>query len=156
MTAPALTELAAGQEVVTFRLQEMDFCIGIGFVREIRGWTPVTVLPRAQGFVTGVINLRGMVVAVVDLAARLGLGATIPGPRHVVIITAAGGRVTGLLADTVSDILTLDSGMVKPLPDQVANGAREFMSGIATLQDGRMLRMLDLTHVLPVAAGGPG
>lgn len=150
---PDAPEQAAPREVVSFRVQEMDFCVGITSVREIRGWTPATVLPQAQGFVTGVINLRGTVVAVIDLARRLGLGTTSPGPRHVILIVALNGRLTGLLADTVSDIMTLDAETIRPLPAQLADRARDFMSGIATLPDGRMLRMLDLAHVLPANIG---
>ncbi len=153
VAAVASDPQAALHEVVSFRVQDMDFCVGISFVREIRGWSPTTVLPQTQGFVTGVINLRGTVVAVIDLAARLGLGATQPGARHVILIVALDGRLTGLLADTVSDIMALDPGSIRPLPGQVADRAREFMTGIATLPDGRMLRMLDLAHVLPPEIG---
>lgn len=150
----AADPLAARHEVVSFRVNDMDFCVGIGFVREIRGWTPATVLPQVQGFVTGVINLRGTVVAVIDLAARLGLGVMAPGPRHVILIVALEGRLVGLLADMVSDIMALEADAIKPLPDQIAQGARAFMSGIVTLPDGRMLRVLDLAHVLPPSLGG--
>lgn len=153
VTAPTKSE---DREIVAFRLQDMEFGIEIGFVREIRGWTPATALPHAQSFVTGVINLRGTVVAVIDLAARLGLGATSAGARHVIIIVALGGRIIGLLADTVSDILTIAADTLKPLPDQVADRSHEFMTGIATLPDGRMLRMLDLAHVFPAVPGGVG
>lgn len=153
MTAPA-PDQAAGPEVVAFRVHDMDFCIEIGLVREIRAWTPTTVLPHVPPFVTGVINLRGTVVAVLDLAARLGLGATVPTPRHVIIITALGGMLVGLLADTVADILTLDADMIRALPDQVADRTREFMTGVATLPEGQMLRLLNLDHVVPAAIGG--
>lgn len=152
----ALAPSVLPREVVSFRVNELDFCVDIGFVREIRGWTPATVLPQTQGFVTGVINLRGTVVAVIDLAARLGLGAIEPGPRHVILIVAVEGRLVGLLADMVSDIMALDGDAFKPLPDQVADRARAFMAGVATLPDGRMLRMLDLEHVLPPTLGGIG
>lgn len=156
MTAVPHEAPEPGSEVVAFRLKDMDFCVEIGLVREIRAWTPATVLPHVQPFVTGVINLRGTVVAVIDLAARLGLGATVPTPRHVIIITALGGRIVGLLADTVSDILTLAPEVIRPLPDQIADRARDFMTGIATLPDGQMLRLLDLGHVVPADIGGAG
>jgi purine-binding chemotaxis protein CheW len=90
-------------DVVAFKLAEQDFCIDIGLVREIRGWAPTTVLPHAPEYVKGVINLRGSVVTVVDLSARLGFGAAEPSQRHVVIIAMHAGRVVGLLADLVSD-----------------------------------------------------
>lgn len=135
-------------EVVAFRIGEQDYCIDIGVVREIRGWTPTTVLPHAPDHVTGVINLRGAVVAVVDLAARLGLGKTVPNGRNVVIIVSPGDRTVGLLADVVSDILGLTEEMLKPVPDVASDTARRFITNVVTLEDGRMLRKLDLAAIL--------
>lgn len=135
-------------EVVAFRIGEQDYCIDIGVVREIRGWTPTTVLPHAPDHVTGVINLRGAVVAVVDLAARLGLGKTVPNGRNVVIIVSPGDRTVGLLADVVSDILGLTEEMLKPVPEVASDTARRFITNVVTLEDGRMLRKLDLAAIL--------
>ncbi len=142
-------------EVVSFQVAQQDFCIDIGHVREIRGWTPVTVLPHSQDHIKGVINLRGSVVAVVDLAARLGLGRTEPSPRHVIIIVTVGAQTVGLLADMVSEIATLDHEMKQPVPDQMAEHSRGFLTFIGTFPDGRMLRGLDMTHILneAVSAG---
>jgi purine-binding chemotaxis protein CheW len=149
MRASPAERLEDRQEVVSFRLGEQDFCIDIGFVREIRGWTPTTLLPHAQDYIRGVINLRGSVVAVIDLAARLGLGQTIATPRHVIIIVTYGSQTVGLLADVVSDILTITSDTMKPVPNQVSDQARDFMTYIVTFPDGRLLRGLDMAHVLP-------
>lgn len=151
------SEIPAGRrEVVSFRLGDQDFCIDISLVREIRGWTATTLLPHAQDHIAGVINLRGSVVAVVDLSARLGLGPTTPTPRHVVIIVAMNGQTVGLLADVVSDILTVTPEMAKPVPDQVSDETRDFLACILALADGRILRDLDLAHVLPgPAAAAP-
>lgn len=136
-------------DFVCFRIGEEDYCIDIDVVREIRGWSPTTVLPHAPQYVTGVINLRGSVVAVVDLAARLGLGRTVPTPRHVVIIVAFGGQTVGLLADVVSDIMGVGEASMKPVPDIASEGAGEFLTNVITLEDGRMVRKLCLGSVLP-------
>lgn len=141
------------REVVAFRLGEQDFCIDIGYVREIRGWTPTTVIPHAEPHIKGVINLRGTVVAVVDLSARLFLGETIPSPRHVVIIVSVKGQTVGLLAEVVSDILSVTPDMAKPVPEQVGEGPQDFISAIITIPDGRMLRALELTNILPNGQG---
>lgn len=140
-------------DVVAFRIGEQDYCIDIAVVREIRGWSPSTVLPHAPPHVTGVINLRGAVVAVVDLAARLGLGKAIPTPRHVVVIVTLGNQTVGLLAEMVSDILSIEVGSIKPVPDAVSESARAFITNMITLDDGRMLRKLELTEVLPRRIG---
>jgi purine-binding chemotaxis protein CheW len=147
-----LQETASQGDVVAFRVGEQDYCIDIDVVREIRGWSPTTVLPHAPPYVTGVINLRGAVVAVVDLAARLGLGRTVPTPRHVVIIITLGTQTIGLLADVVSDILSLSQIALQPVPD-IAADSRAPITNVITLDDGRMLRKLDLSEVLPRRAG---
>lgn len=141
-------------DVVSFRIGDQDYCIDIDVVREIRGWSPTTVLPHSPPHITGVINLRGAVVAVVDLAARLGLGQTAPTPRHVVIIVTLGNQTVGLLADVVSDILGIDEGSVKQVPDVGPDSTRAFITNLITLEDGRMLRKLDLRKVLPRLVGG--
>jgi purine-binding chemotaxis protein CheW len=140
-------------DVVAFKLADQDFCIDIGLVREIRGWTPTTMLPHAPDYVKGVINLRGSVVTVVDLSARLGFGAATPSHRHVVIIAMHAGRIVGLLADLVSDILPINDDHIQAVPDIASNPAREFIVGMITLEDGRILRKIDLAQLLPTAHG---
>ncbi len=141
---------AAGKhDFIAFKLAEQDFCIDIGLVREIRGWTPATVVPHAPDYIKGVINLRGAVVAVVDLSARLGFGPSTPTQRHVVIITLHQGRVVGLLADLVSDIVSADEMQMQPVPDLAADPAREFITGMITFEDGRILRKIDLAQLMP-------
>lgn len=141
----------AQQELVAFRVMDQDFCIDIMAVREIRGWSPTTLLPHAQDYVTGVINLRGAVVPVVDLSARLGLGAIDPGPRHVVIIVLIGRQLVGLLADVVSDILSVPLDALEPVPDMLSEVARAQITGVL-MHDDRMIRKIDLHRLLPEAA----
>ncbi len=138
-------------DVIAFKLTDQDFCIDIGLVREIRGWSPTTVLPHAPHYVRGVINLRGSVVTVVDLSARLGFGASEPTHRHVVIIAMHEGRIVGLLADLVSDIVTISDDSIQAVPDIASDPAHEFISGMITFDDGRILRKIDLMQLLPDA-----
>ena len=148
MTHPILETSKTMQEVVAFRVSGQDFCFDLKSVREIRGWTETTILPHAQPYVKGVINLRGSVVPVVDLSERLGLGATDPGPRHVIIITVLNQRTVGLLADVVSDILTVSETDIQPIPDMVDEAVRRFISGVLVLDD-RMIRKMDLAMIIP-------
>ncbi|NYS25724.1 chemotaxis protein CheW [Rhodobacteraceae bacterium 2376] len=138
-------------DVIAFKLTDQDFCIDIGLVREIRGWSPTTVLPHAPHYVRGVINLRGSVVTVVDLSARLGFGASEPTHRHVVIIAMHEGRIVGLLADLVSDIVTISDDSIQAVPDIASDPAHEFITGMITFDDGRILRKIDLMQLLPDA-----
>jgi purine-binding chemotaxis protein CheW len=151
--ADAAEQLAATQrEIVSFRVAQQDFCIDIGSVREIRGWTPTTVLPHAPEYITGVMNLRGAVLPVVDLSARLGLGPTEPSPRHVIIIAMIDGNTVGLLVDAVSDILTVASDEIKPTPDVAAGPAKALVEGVLAVED-RLIRLIDLDRVLPARQG---
>ena len=136
------------QEVVAFRVAEQDFCFDIMSVREIRGWTETTALPHVESYVKGVINLRGSVVPVLDLSDRLGFGATDPNLRHVIIIAVVNGQTIGLLADMVSDILSFADDAMHPVPDMIEGQEESFISGVLLL-DGRMIRKLDLTRVVP-------
>ncbi len=137
------------QEVVAFRVADQDFCFDIMSVREIRGWSETTILPHAESFVKGVINLRGSVVPVIDLSERLGFGPTNPGQRHVIIIAVVDGQTVGLLADVVSDIVTVVAGSVHPVPELAVPVAERSISGIV-MDEERMIRKLDLATVLPM------
>lgn len=141
---------ALDREVVAFRVAGQDFCIDIMSVREIRGWTETTILPHAQRYVKGVINLRGSVVPVVDLSERLGLGMIEPGPRHVIIITVIGTQTIGLLAEVVSDILTVNDEAMQPVPEIASESARAYISGMVVAQE-KMIRKIDLAKVLPAS-----
>jgi len=143
----ALTN-AAARELIAFRIGEQEFCVDIMSVREIRGWTPATPLPRAPGYMKGVINLRGAVLPIIDLGARFGLRTSEPTARHVIMVAHVGGRLVGLLVDAVSDIVQLDEGAVQPTPDVASDEVRTFVKGIFAIE-GRMISLIDLSLILP-------
>ncbi len=136
-------------EVLTFRVGEQDFGIDVASVREIRGWTPATPLPHAPSFLCGVINLRGIVLPIIDLSARLGFARAEPTARHAIVVTQLDEQVVGLLVDGVSDILTIDTKEVQPTPDVASTTAKTFVRGVIPA-DGRMISLLALNNVLPV------
>lgn len=144
-TAPELTREA---EFVAFRSGGLEFCINIMSVREIRGWTPATAIPRAPGYIRGVINLRGVVLPIVDLGARLGLPGAEPTARHVIIVAQMGERAAGLLVDSVSDILSVEDSAIQPTPDVASQLARMFVRGVIAM-DGRMISVITMDNVLP-------
>ena len=92
------------RELVTFRLSEERYAIDIQSVREIRGWSPATPLPNSEPFMQGVVNLRGIVLPVMDLGRRLGGPASAPSARHAVIVIEHGGRTMGLLVDAAGGV----------------------------------------------------
>ena len=133
-------------EYLSFRIGDSEYSVEIMSVREIRGWTKTTSLPHAPHFVRGVINLRGTVLPVVDLALRLGLDASEPEERNVIIVVDVGARVMGLRVDAVSDILSFSDDQMQPPPDMTSNS--RFVRAL-TILDERMVRILDLESVLP-------
>ena len=144
------TDGAASRELISFLIGTQEFCVDIMSVREIRGWTPATPLPHSPGYVRGVINLRGAVLSIVDLAARLGFPPTEPSARAVIIVAQVGNQVVGLLVDAVTGILTVTSDTVQPTPDVASDMARSFVTGVLAV-DGRMISLITLDHVLPAA-----
>ena len=136
------------QELVSFRIGDQEFCVDIMSVREIRGWTPATVLPHSPNYVRGVINLRGAVLSIVDLGGRFGLPLADPSARHVIIVAQVGQQVVGLLVDAVSDILTVATDTIQPTPDVASELARSFVKGVLAI-DNRMISLISLENVLP-------
>lgn len=138
----------AVREFVAFRVDSQEYCIDIMSVREIRGWTPATSIPQSPEFVRGVINLRGSVLPIVDLAARFGLTPLEPTARHVIIITQIEKQIVGLLVDAVSDILTILTEKIQPTPSIASDVAKSFVRGVISIE-GRMISLIDLDNVLP-------
>ena len=143
-----IQHIGDGRELISFRVGTQEFCVDIMAVREIRGWTEATALPRSPAYVRGVINLRGAVLPIVDLAARLGLGNAEATARHVIIVTQIGSQMVGLLVDAVSDILTVTDDMVQPTPEVASDIAKALVRGLLAI-DGRMISLVGLDHVLP-------
>jgi len=150
MMNASTVEDAADRELIAFRVGAQEFCINIMTVREIRGWTMATVLPRAPRFVRGVINLRGAVLPIVDLAIRLGLPSAEPTARNVIIVAQVNSQQIGLLVDEVSDILTTSEKDIQAAPDVSSELVRSFVRGLLSL-DKRMISLISLDHLLPAA-----
>lgn len=145
-TAPKFT--SENCELMVFRLGSQEFCIDIMSVRDIRGWTFATVLPHSPSYVRGVINLRGLVLPVVDLSARLGFAPIEATARSVIIVTQFEQKSVGLLVDAVSDIVTVTKGEIQKTPDVVSELAQSFVMGVIAVE-GRMISLVGLDHLLP-------
>jgi len=148
MTQTTTHAAGAMRELISFRIGAQEFCVDIMAIREIRGWTPATALPQSPAFVKGVINLRGAVLPIVDLASRLGFESTEVNDRNVIIVADIGGQVVGLLVDAVSDILTVTDDVIQPTPDVASETAKTFVRGLIAM-DGRMISLIGLERVLP-------
>lgn len=134
-------------ELISFEVKDQTFCIDSKSVREIRGWTQATPLPQSPDFIRGVINLRGTVLPILDLAARLGFQPTDPTARHAIIVVSVDDQSIGLLVDGVEEILTVERSRVQPTPD-VSRGPQELVSGLLPV-GSRMLALLSLRAIVP-------
>ncbi|PVM89751.1 chemotaxis protein CheW [Caulobacter radicis] len=148
MTEEIITTTAERRELISFRVGEQEYCVDIMAVREIRGWSPATTLPQSPGYMRGVINLRGAVLPIMDLACRLGMPVIEPTVRSVFIVVKAGDRMIGMLVDAVSDILSITDDLVQPTPDLACDAVRSFIRGIISI-DGRMISEISLDRLLP-------
>ena len=137
------------RELITFEVAGQLFGMDIMAIREIRAWTPTTRLPRVPHYVAGVVNLRGTVLPVIDLAARLGWPATEPTPRHAIIVTQLGGQTNGMIVDGVSDIVTIQQDALQAPPATSGDAIITFLEGLAAIED-RMVMVLNL-HALAAA-----
>ena len=136
------------QELLSFRVGDAEYSVDIMTVREIRGWTRATSLPHAPSYVRGVINLRGAVLPVIDLALRLGLPVEELHDRNVIIVVDVDGRNVGIRVDAVSDILAVPKSALQQPPDMNTDRDYGFVQAL-TIVDGRMIRILDLGAVVP-------
>ncbi|WBU54556.1 chemotaxis protein CheW [Paracoccus sp. SCSIO 75233] len=134
-------------ELLSFRVQDQEYCVDIMSVREIRGWTVATPLPFAPPHIKGVINLRGTVLPVVDLSARLGMRAIEPADRNVIIVVSLDGNPAGLLVDAVSDILTVSPAEMQTPPEIGPSEGTAFIRSLLLVGD-KLIRLLDLDHIV--------
>lgn len=135
------------QQFITFTIGAEEYAVDIMAVREIKGWTEVTVLPNQADHMRGVLNLRGVIVPIFDLRCRFGGGITEATGTHVMVIVAVGGRIMGILVDTVSDILTVNKAEIRPVPEIDVRTNTDYLTGLATVNE-RMVAILALDKLL--------
>jgi purine-binding chemotaxis protein CheW len=145
--AEAARGAAMPTQFISFAIGEDQYGVDIMAVREIKGWSEITHLPRQPEYVRGVLNLRGAIVPIIDLRCRFGQGQTEASPLHIVIIVQIATRLVGLLADRVLDIVSFEASQVQPVP-RIASGTRvNFLAGLVTIESG-MIALIDLPNLL--------
>ena len=141
---------AGANEFLTFTLGAEEYGVDILKVQEIRGYGTVTRIPEAPDFVKGVINLRGTIVPVVDMRLKFKLGQADYNTFTVMIILNVADRVVGMVVDSVSDVVALTPGQIRPAPELGSSVGAQFLTGIGTL-DQRMLILLDIERLMTSA-----
>ena len=137
----------ATREVLVFVLGKEEYGVDILKVQEIRGYEKVTPIPAAPAYLKGVVNLRGIIVPVIDLRVKFGMAEPAYDSFTVVIILRIAGRVVGIVVDGVSDVVRLAPGDVKAAPQLGSLVDSSFLAGLAT-QDNRMILLIDIEKFL--------
>lgn len=151
-----VTELHAATpaaEYLAFTLGQEEYGIDIQKVSEIRSYEAPTRIANAPEFVKGVVNLRGIIVPIVDMRIKLNLGTPTYDQFTVVIILNIGHRVVGMVVDRVSDVTTLLPEQIKPAPDIGVNMNTDHIIGLGTI-DERMLILVDIDKMMTSADMG--
>lgn len=137
---------------LTFLLATEEYAVDILKVQEIKGWNKVTAIPNTPDYICGVINLRGLIVPIIDLRLRFKLERLAYGPMTVVVVVkvvSTGGRerIMGIVVDAVSDVHDVTEKDIKPPPDFGSVISIEFIRGLATVNE-KMVIILDIDRLL--------
>ena len=140
-------ESGASRELLTFTLGNEEYGIDILKVQEIRGYEAVTTIANAPEFIKGVINLRGIIVPIVDMRIKFKLGNIGYDTTTVVIILNIANRVVGMVVDGVSDVITLKPEQIKPAPEFGSSLDTRYLLGLGTV-DERMIILVDIERLM--------
>jgi purine-binding chemotaxis protein CheW len=148
-TAAGAQELSEVQ-LVTFMLGAEEYGVPISQIQEIDRLARITKVPKAAEFIEGITNLRGEVIPVLDTRKRFGLEVKPPDDRTRIIIVDLGGVKTGLVVDSVREVLNLARKDIAPPPEAIGSGIdQQFISGIGKVDAGkRMIVLLDVERIL--------
>ncbi len=137
----------SSRELLTFTLGSEEYGIDILKVQEIRGYDAVTTIANSPAFIKGVINLRGIIVPIVDMRIKFNLGKVSYDNLTVVIILNIANRVVGMVVDGVSDVISLAPGQLKAAPEFSGAMDTQYISGLGTVDD-RMIIIADIEKLM--------
>jgi purine-binding chemotaxis protein CheW len=140
--------MAEELKVIVFTLAHEEYGIEVDKVRTIERMVPVTRVPKTPAFVKGVINLRGIVIPVIDLRGRFGLAETELTENSRIIIVAANDLEVGFIVDSANDVMDVMSDAIENPPEVLGGIKAKYISGVAKIGDSRLLILLNLVEVL--------
>jgi purine-binding chemotaxis protein CheW len=140
-------------EFLAYRLGKEEYGIDIQKVQELRGYDAVTAIANAPAHIKGVVNLRGIIVPIIDMRIKFNLGDPVYDQFTVVIILNLAGRIVGMVVDSVSDVITLEASQIRPAPAMGANVETDYLLGMGTI-DERMLILVDIDRLMASAEIG--
>lgn len=134
-------------EFLAFTLGQEEYGIDIQKVQELRGYEAVTHIANAPDYIKGVVNLRGIIVPIIDMRIKFNLGTPVYDQFTVVIVLNISGRTMGMVVDSVSDVTTLTEDQIKPAPQMVGALDVDYIIGLGTL-DERMLVLVNIDMLM--------
>ena len=138
----------AALEYLAFRLGSEEYGVDIQKVQELRGYDAVTRIANAPEFIKGVVNLRGVIVPIIDMRIKLNLGTPTYDQFTVVVILNLHQHVMGMVVDSVSDVITLNADQIKPAPQMGSAIDSDYLIGLGAI-DERMLILVDIDKFMP-------
>ncbi len=147
LTAHGVTEFLA------YRLGSEEYGIDIQKVQELRGYEKPTRMAGVPEYIKGVVNLRGIIVPIIDMRIKFNLGTPVYDQFTVVIILNISGRIMGMVVDSVSDVITLTPEQIKPAPAMGTAVDTDYLMGLGTIEE-RMLILLDIDRLMSSAEIG--
>lgn len=145
--AEANNQLLDRTQFISFAIGPDQYGVDIMAVREIKGWSEITHLPKQPDYVRGVLNLRGVMVPIIDLRCLFDQGTTEATQMHIVIIVQIGTRQVGLLGDRVLDIVSIDPPQIQPVPRVAQSPRIDSLAGLVTIESGT-IALIDVPHLL--------
>lgn len=134
-------------QFVTFTLNNEEYAVDILSVQEINRITEITKVPNSPPYVEGVVNLRGKVIPVINLRRKFGFEDKVIDETSRIIIMDIHGITYGVIVDSVSEVLRLQSSTVEPTPPMSSDANTKFIKGLAKLDD-RLIILIDIDNVI--------
>ena len=137
------------QQLVIFKIAGEEFGVDINEVKEIIRWEDVTRIPNTESYIKGVINLRGSIVVVNDLAMKLGLPSKEVDDDTRILVVEVDGNTVGMVVDSATEVLHIDGEKVQDAPEMITSGIdQNYIDGVGVLDEKRLLTLLDLSKVM--------
>ena len=149
----AHSDIDFNREFLAFTLGKEEYGIDILKVQELRGYESVTQIANSPEFIKGFVNLRGIIVPIIDMRIKFNIGTPTYDQFTVVIILNVAGRIMGMVVDSVSDVIALTKNQVKPAPDMGSALNTDYVIGLGTI-DERMLILIDIDKLMSSAEMG--
>ncbi len=134
-------------QVVSFKLGSEEYGVDIAQVQEINRMVAITHVPRAPLFMEGVINLRGQLIPIIDLRTRFGMPRAEHTKHTRIVVTEIGTKRVGMVVDSVSEVLRLDTDQIEPAPEMITGVETEYIRGVGKIED-RLIILLDLARII--------